>query len=244
MWSPWVKPVLFAEIQQVGESVIAEDIVLESRDSYSVGFRQDTAVIVDLPGAESLKAGYVLANEGHRPVPLYNTTSGTGQRLLVSEDVVINVTDLVLRLALMPPKFVVAAIERSGPPAFLLDRRRLKGGPAPGTYDNRWMVFPQDFPSANFLKSRGIKQAVVLQDGGTQPEDDLRHVLLRWQEAAIRILVKDTTSWSGPTPIEVRRPSRFRWAIYRALAIMGLRRSSAGGFGAVVPLPGQGGIFG
>ncbi len=35
-----------------------------------------------------------------------------------------------------------------------------------------------------------------------------------------------------------------RWAVYRALALMGLRRNSAGGFGSVILLPGQGGGFG
>ncbi len=33
-------------------------------------------------------------------------------------------------------------------------------------------------------------------------------------------------------------------AVYRALALMGLRRNSAGGFGSIVPIPGEGGGFG
>ena len=41
------------------------------------------------------------------------------------------------------------------PPAFLLDSDRMKApAPDPGRFDNRWLVFPQDFPSAAFLRSR------------------------------------------------------------------------------------------
>jgi len=44
-----------------------------------------------------------------------------------------------------------------------------------------------------------------------------------------------------PRPVEIQKPSRFRSAMYRMLAMVGLRRNSAGGFGAIVPIPGQGG---
>jgi len=246
IWSPWVKPVIFSEISWVNEDIPVESVLGELNVAYDVDFRSDTAIIVDLPGVESLKAGYVLSMRGYRPVPLYNTTSGVGQKLNTAVLVAIDVSDLVRMLSVLPPQSVVVAIARSGPPAFLLDQRRLRGGikPLPGIYDNRWMVFPQDFPSANFLQLRGITRCIVLQDGSSRPQDDLAHVLLRYQEAGIRILVQGTTSSYGPTSIEVHRPSRFRWTVYRALALVGLRRNSAGGFGAVVPVPGEGGSFG
>jgi hypothetical protein len=246
VWSPWVKPVIFSEISWVNEDIPVESVLGELNIAYGVGFRPDTAVIVDLPGVESLKAGYVLSMGGYRPVPLYNTTSGVGQKLNTAVSMAIDMSELVRMLSVLPPQFAVVATARSGTPAFLLDQRRLKGGikPLPGTYDNRWMVFPQDFPSANFLKMRGITQCIVLQESNSQPQDDLAHVLLRYQEDGIRIFVQDTTSSYGPTSIKVYRPSRFRWAAYRALALMGLRRNSAGGFGAIVPVPGEGGSFG
>jgi len=44
-----------------------------------------------------------------------------------------------------------------------------------------------------------------------------------------------------PRPAEIQEPSRFRSTIYRVLAMVGLRRNRAGGFGDIVPIPGQGG---
>jgi hypothetical protein len=102
-------------------------------------------------------------------------------------------------------------------------------------FDNRWMVFPQDFPSARFLVERKIKRVTLVQAEKTQPSEDLSHVLLRWQEAGIEILAKTKGDVGAPSGITVSRPSRFKASWYRALAIMGLRRSSVGGFGSFIP---------
>ena len=54
-------------------------------------------------------------------------------------------------------------IRPDAPPAFLLDAARMKGtARQPGRYDNRWCVFPQDAPSADFLKAQGIESIYVL----------------------------------------------------------------------------------
>ena len=83
------------------------------------------------------------------------------------------------------------------PPAFLLDSRRFPRGKAasPGQFDNRWMVFPQDFPSGKLLLSRGLRRAVVVREGPLM--DDLAHVLRRWQEAGVRIEEKVATEPGG-----------------------------------------------
>jgi hypothetical protein len=97
------------------------------------------------------------------------------------------------------------------------------------------MVFPQDFPSARFLVERKIKRVTLVQAEKTQPSEDLSHVLLRWQEAGIEILAKTNGDVGAPSGITVSRPSRFKASWYRALAIMGLRRSGVGGFGSFIP---------
>ncbi|MGH9601505.1 MAG: hypothetical protein ACRD24_03860 [Terriglobales bacterium] len=110
------------------------------------------------------------------------------------------------------------------------------GEPEAGKFDNRWMVFPQDFPSASFLTSHGIQRVLLAQESyAPVPREDLAHVLLRWQEGGIEILLKRLDRPDAPARIEVARPSRFRALWHRALAIVGLRRSSAGGFGCTVP---------
>lgn len=244
-WSPWVKPVLFTEIQMGGDEAAAQYIWGQCDLPCRVDFSRETTIIVDLPGTNSLRAGFALAKEGYRPVPLYNTTSGTRQRIEPSKCILTDVYSLVEMLSLPPPDYVRKTIIGDNPPAFLLDSQRLKGEktPAPGLYDNRWMVFPQDFPSAGFLAGQGIRRAIVIQSDATL-KDDLAHVLLRWQESGIQILLQDITQQNVFTAIEVQRPSKFRWAMYRALVLMGLRRNNAGGFGSVIPIPGQGSGFG
>jgi hypothetical protein len=243
-WSPWVKPVLFSEIDAMTMGTAPAQMP-ESGVRCGVGARRDTALVVDLPGPQSLLAGFALAREGYRPVPLYNTTSGRQQKVPPNNCVLTDISTLVQMLSTGLPDYVRNTIIGDNPPAFLLDSRRLQGGrkPGPGMYDNRWMVFPQDFPSAGFLHSRGITQAIVIQETIVSAED-LVHVLLRWQEGGITIYLQDAGAESSLRLAELQRPSRFRWAVYRALALMGLRRNSAGGFGSIVPIPGEGGGFG
>jgi hypothetical protein len=72
------------------------------------------------------------------------------------------------------------------------------------------------------------------------PHEDLAHVLLRYQEAGIAILSAATDG--GAEPITIAKPNNFGRFWYRALALAGLRRNSAGGFGAVIPARGPGGF--
>jgi hypothetical protein len=100
------------------------------------------------------------------------------------------------------------------------------------------MVFPQDFPSSRFLRDHGIRRVVYVHDTFLpQPQEDLAHVLLRWQEDGIAIESKSARFGDAPVLINVNRPFRFRAVWYRALAALGLRRNDAGGFGGYPPNP-------
>lgn len=239
VWSPWVKAPLFAEIAGTNDR---DAIAWENVDPGAIGNVEQTAVIVDLPDVQSLEVGFALAAKGFRPVPLYNTTTGAGIGVKNAPSAVIDMMRLRESLAMPLPPLLRRRISSGAPPVFLLDRRRLKGekDPEPGKYDNRWMVFPQDFPSARFLRERGIRRAVIIQTDDA-PQDDLGHVLLRWQEGGIEILLQEPGRFAEPRPIQVKRPRRFRWMWYRLLAMMGLRTNAAGGFGSVIPIPGEGG---
>lgn len=140
-----------------------------------------------------------------------------------------------------PASFSSIGFSPDAPPAFLLDANRLSPSQpsGPGKYDNRWMVFPQDFPSATFLKSRQILRVLVLQRP-PEPASDLAHVLLRWQEAGLELLWTDPAAGHAPETLRVQKPSGFRDLSYRAMALLGLRRNSAGGFGSVIPFPSSG----
>lgn len=221
-WSPWAKPVLFASARRIERSV--------DLPSVDVGWVREgaIAVVVDLPGIACVAAGVALAARGIRPVPLFNAAHGPAA--------IVDQEPLLAALAAGADAVAAKSLPPGAPPAFLLDARRFPArAPAPGKLDNRWMVFPQDLPSANLLLSRGIRRAVVLFEGPMM--DDLAHVLRRWQEGGLRIEGKPEREGDLPRPIEVRKPSRFRSMWYRALAILGLGRNDAGGFGMRIPIP-------
>jgi hypothetical protein len=124
-------------------------------------------------------------------------------------------------------------------PVFMLDSRRLVGSSDEGLFDNRWMLVPQDFPSANFLKAQGIRRVILAQPILSEPQHDLAHVLLRYKEQGIELVAADEAGLL--LPLNVKRPPFFKEAFYRVLARMGLRRNALGGFGSWVPESGGGG---
>jgi hypothetical protein len=138
------------------------------------------------------------------------------------------------------------SLPADAPPVFLLDSGRtpLVGGGVPGTYDNRWVVLPQDFPSAAKLREHGIAAILLWQTERVQPASDLAHVLRRWQESGLNIYLESGTVESVPEPLTVDRPSHYRSIFHRLLVLAGLRRNSAGGFGSKVPEPSSSGSYG
>jgi hypothetical protein len=228
LWSAWAKPVLFAEAPPArpGDGSPTEAAPEPARLPDA---RRDRAVVVDLPGAESVLTGIALARRGFRPVPLYNGNAAYGLVSTVpAEDIAHHLFEgaEVLREQRLAP---------DAPPAFLLDANRERGKPVPGAFDNRWVVLPQDFPSATFLLAHGVREVLVLQRSGLEPDTDLAHVLLRWQRAGVRLSIAALADGSDPVDLVVRPPSLFRHAWYGAIALLGLRRSNIGGFGARVP---------
>lgn len=232
VWSDWVRPVLFAQMPDdpaSDESRSRTEFDLTWFDAGS----GDTAVVVDLLGETSVELGLALADAGLRPVPLFNGCDGPSA--------VLDVKPMIRRLRDGADDLRRLSLPPDAPPAFLLDSRRMQvKPPPPGQYDNRWLSFPQDFPSANFLRSRGIRK-VILVDTHPTPREDLAHTLRRWQEAGLELLVKDWSSKHGPRTLNVPRPRWYRAAWQRMLAMIGLQRNSAGGFGAMVPMPGSSG---
>ncbi|HOX02750.1 MAG TPA: hypothetical protein P5555_05600 [Candidatus Paceibacterota bacterium] len=239
VWSSWAKPVLFAETSA------APALDLDAEPLLRVDLRADQpmAVVLDLPSAEAVRAGLALVEQGFRPVPLFNGARGPqassiGPVALVDNDPILAWLSAGARI------LARCNLADDAPPAFLLDSRRQPpaADASPGRFDNRWMVFPQDFPSANFLRTRGIARGLLIQsDAQCQPREDLAHVLLRWQEAELALFVASLETAATPQPLVVNRPRRFRSLWYRILAVMGLRRNSAGGFGSIVPMPSSAG---
>lgn len=233
-WSDWAKPALFATAPT---DPLAPDAAPQDRPTgleHVPEPRERVAVILELRGVEALQVALALASRGYRPVPLFNTSHGPRS--------VVDVAPLAAALVDAAPQLEGMRIRPDAPPAFMLDANRMSPStpPSEGRFDNRWIVFPQDFPSATYLRARGIERALVVQESDTI-RDDLAHVLLRWQEAGIRLSLLDPTKGDRERPLQVRKPRLYRRAWYRMLAILGLRRSNVGGFGAVIPMAVSGG---
>jgi len=236
VWSAWTKPVLFAHALPLS----ADDPPLNppSLPDWLPPANGRTAIVANLPGPDAVRWGVALAATGYQPVPLFNTSPGPAAT--------IDVRPILTLLSVGAGVLQETRLPAEAPPAFLIDAQRTGGGlrPLPGDFDNRWVVFPQDFPSATYLQRHGVSDVLLLQSATPYIADDLCHVLLRWQTAGLTIRMALINLPDGPQDLRVRRPLGFGWLWYRLLVAFGLRRNSAGGFGAVVPLPSSGGYGG
>lgn len=240
IWSDWAKPVCFAQMDGFDPERAASPADFSTFDmSWAPDGTEGYAILLDLDGVSSVWMGAALITRGYRPVPLFNACSGGGA--------VVETGGIIQAIA-QTSAFVARhrqVLPDNVPPAFLLDSRRLPNlTPRPGQFDNRWMVFPQDFPSANFLLSHSIRQVLLVQEWAGQPREDLAHVLLRWQEAGVAIFSRSAVQPGPMQPTRVIQPPWYRFMWHRFLAASGLRPNSAGGFGSVIPIPSQSGGYG
>lgn len=241
-WSPWVKPVLFAHVDSVMPATIFGAVAApESPPAWDVFWAPpadgSSAIVVDAPGDTGVGIGLALASVGYRPVPLYNAAPPPGGGVPV-----VDVAPIVRALAAGADVLESLDLPPDAPPAFLLDASRRVGSgtvaPAPGRFDNRSVSLPTDFPSGNLMAARGIRRAILAQSRGGEPQADLAHALLRWQEAGARIeSLSLLEAGARPAPIAVRRPSAYRLFWQRLLAAAGLIRHPLGGFGGFLPVP-------
>ncbi|MBN8611173.1 MAG: hypothetical protein J0L92_11340 [Deltaproteobacteria bacterium] len=259
-------PTLFAAISELNEPAWLASP--SSSDGYRELRRErssedlSTAYVIDLPGAEAIAWGLFFARRGWRPIPLYNAIPGgytapvapapldaspanpfaTPGFVSVLPHALVDVSNIVRAMVSATGTLHTLGVPANRPPVFLLDadRRVGVGTPVPGRFDNRSISLPTDFPSAVFLRAQGIQRVVLLQATAREPQEDLAHTLLAWQQGGLVIESKSLANDEAPSAIEVTPPSRFRAAWYRFLATIGLRRSPLGGFGGAIPIPSAG----
>lgn len=227
-WSPWVKPVLFHPRNWSLRLQVISSLP-EVDANWAPPADGSWALVIDAPGTESLSLAIALARRGWRPVPLYNGVPSMLSPLVDVIPLIAGIEALGGELARLP-------LKPDAPPVFLLDSRRMSGMPREKTFDNRWVVTPQDLPSANRLRHHGITQVAMVL--APPVAEDLASVLNRWQEGG---LVLHHQISAERQPLDVPRPRWFRSLRERFLVMWGLRRSSAGGFGGYIPEPSKGG---
>lgn len=221
VWSPWVKPVLFAQGQSVSPAPLSSKPYVDWAPPAN-----NTAIILNLPEQDSVIVGVYLAEKGYRPIPLFN---GIGAKN--NARTLVDVKQIIYSLMWGAHELNQVELAPNAPPVFLLDSNRLNASlKEPGAFDNRWCVFPQDMPSAEFLKENGI-QNILLYSVGT--ENDLDHILYRYYKNGLSIYNLDHNQKMQPA--NIHQPHNFKNFFYRAGVLIGLRKNAAGGFGAYIP---------
>lgn len=234
IWSKWARPVVFAHMRFASLIEADPGLALETIDVAEADGK--TALVADLPAQAGVSVGMAMAHQGFRPVPLYNAVPAP-RGVLAAVDV-----DPIIQALMRATKDIQSLrLRDDAPPIFLLDSLR-RGGRAlgPGDFDNRSLSLPTDFPSAILMRSRGIERVVLLRETRGSLAEDLAHTLRRWQDGGIAVFEWSMLERGKPQPVQVQRPSWFRFMFQRALATLGYRRNVFGGFGGVLPQPSAG----
>lgn len=229
-WSDWVAPVPFTVLDP---SESSRTLLGEADILWAAGLHSDTAIILDLPATESIRVAVSLAKCGHTPVPIFNATPNFSDLNTTTWVAAIDTTEIIEAILAATPLLASISQPADSAPVFLLDANRLRGQTKTAVFyevfDNRWVVFPEDFPASDYLVSHRIRQVLVVQSEGTKPQNDLAHVLYKWQKAGLDILITSKSSSPIPAKVIVRQPSLLKTLSYRLKAKFGFRSAAFGG---------------
>jgi hypothetical protein len=245
IWSPWVKPVVFATLPD-DISPQATGLPEPVTSIWAPAAGERTALVLDLPGDEGVLLGLSLAVQGYQPVPLYNAHPGPGFVLRTAQEraslAVVDIRPIAIALVAGAERLREHRSYAPAPPAFLLDANRRSGSDSflPGRFDNRSVSFPTDFPSANFLLSNGINKAILIQRNGFIPQPDVAHTLRHWKSGGIEIKAMRLSDPVTAQPCDLARPSRIALWMHYFSAALGLRHHPLGGFGGTISEPSSG----
>ena len=239
IWSRWVSPALFAPIECM-HGTGASTPALASLTWPEVSTLSQAAAVIDLPGADAIRFAIALARRGYRPVPVINASPGPSSLPFSRSSAGNKSLDLnALANEICAATFFLQnlSLPPTSLPAFILDSKRLSGDKEASKeiYDNRWMVFPEDFPSAAFMIERGIKQVILVQQDNWPPQTDIAGVLVKWQRSGIEVLLKVSTATDAPHKITVSAENRVIEFVHRLLISLGVSHGSVGGFGSSSP---------
>jgi len=178
-WTDWVRPVPFIVAQADVKGYHVGDLSIPEIDIVDDSWK-NAAVIVDLPGDESVEIGLALAKLGYRPIPIYNGT-------IEQENARATVDNQTVGAALLHGAKVLEQIEIEDEalPAFLLDKNRLNRFKLDiSVFDNSWDVYSQDIPSADYFIKNGVKEIIVISNSLSR---DLKAIFRKFRKKNIRI---------------------------------------------------------
>lgn len=74
IWSGWVRPVPFIDIDKDYKPDAILDFTIPEI-YYVDSYQQNEAIFIDIDGPSSIKEGIALAQKGYRPIPIFNGTN-------------------------------------------------------------------------------------------------------------------------------------------------------------------------
>lgn len=195
-WVDWVRPVPFVGMKEHSKHYDYSNLAECAPESIPAELG-DAAIIVDLPGVESVTEGIALAKLGYRPIPVYNgTMEQHGARATVDNQSV--------GIALKWGATILSGIEitKEALPAFLLDSNRMNRYKMEiALFDNSWDVYPQDMPSAEYFLSNGIHRLIII---GEAVSKDLKKILYEFQKKGMEIHFMER--YGTPKKIKIYKP--------------------------------------
>lgn len=195
-WVDWVRPVPFVAMNEYSKMYSLSNFIIPTIDFLDEKYA-DAAIIVDLPGAQSVVEGIALAKAGYRPIPIFNgTIEQQGARATVDNQSV----GAALEWGASELRHI--EISDDALPAFLTDSNRMhRFKMEVSLFDNSWDVYHQDIPSAEYFLNNGIHKIVII---GESLSKDLKKILYGFQKKKIQILL--TKGYETPKKIILHRP--------------------------------------
>ncbi len=176
-WTNWVRPVPFIYLDESINEFIDYNI---SHINYLSKILDNTAIIIDINGIDSIKEGIELAKIGYRPIPIFNGTSSNNALSTTNNKVI---EPLLIWGALELKKI---KLKDNALPVFLLDDNRLNRYKINrGIFDNSWDVYYQDLPSSKYFLNNNIDKILVRAN---KINKDLNKILYDYQNNNIKIL--------------------------------------------------------
>ena len=194
-WVDWVRPVPFINIDDSSSRKEFIDYRIPSIN-YLKEVLNDTALIIDIPGIDSIKEGIALAKLGYRPIPIFNGTDPPIGTISTTNNQIIKPLLIWGAFELKNIK-----LKNDAPPVFLLDQNRLNRYKINnGIFDNSWDIYDGDLPSPKYLLENGINKIIVRSNFQAK---DLRKILYKWQKNNIKIFFTD--GYEEPKELKLKK---------------------------------------
>lgn len=197
-WVGWVRPVPFVAMSECTKMYGFSDFTIPTVDYIDEQFA-GAALIVDLPGVESVKEGLALARVGYRPIPVYNgTIEQQGARATVDNQ------SVAIGLAMGAGELAQIQIKEDALPAFLVDSNRMNRFKMEiSLFDNSWDLYHQDLPSAEYFLQNEIRKVIII---GERFSKDLQKILYDFQKKKIEIFWMKR--YGTPKKVTIHKPLR------------------------------------